>query len=976
MSKKDSGGLTIGAEYVTQSLSRHLTSRMLETSDMATWSWDLKTGHFSLVSVHGMLNDTAVNTSYPGIENLLAFVHADDRQRVQRWLAALRRGEPVGELRYRAIGRFGRSYDYLATADICVGERGTPRLLLGTLQNASTPGQQQRSSPNEQALLQLAHMERDLARKDTLINSMLNNAPSMITIKDTEGRYLVTNRNFEKTLGIDASLALARTDHELLPKALADAMSHRDSQVMLSRQALETIERLPLPGGDKTYMIIKFPLFDPTGSLYGIGAISRDISEFDKTFQRLRESEARLRALAEASFDAILIHDRHRILGFNANALKMYGRDHLSDINPYDLLAPEDGGLSRHHAESGVNSHYETWAKRSDGSTFPIEIKGRSANLNGAEVRVVTVRDLTEQRANEQTLRANEERYRAFIAASSEAIWRADIDPPMSLSLDIDAQHDLLFRNAVIVESNQAMARLHGFARPEDTYGLPLSELYDWNFSRGLVTQFIRCGYTLSEVETPFRNRKGDFIWIQGSYFGTVEDGHLHRIWCIQRDVTERRRHIAELEYQTTHDALTGLYNRKWLSTALDTRIDNEPKAPFALLFIDLNHFKEINDTLGHHTGDLLLSQIGPRIKPLLHQAELARLGGDEFAVLINRFGDEQDVQDLAQAIIDAIREPFEISGLRLEIGASAGIALFPQHGQDSSTLMRCADIAMYLAKKDHASWALYCPTVDEYSPRRLALMTDLGAAMRENQLFLVYQPKIDLQDGTLTGFEALLRWRHPTHGNVPPNQFIQLAEMSDIIHPLTDWVMERALMQLRDWREEGWQTSIAINVSPRNLLNEQFPNSLQRLLRQYQIPPEALQLEITENALITDPEQALATLQRVRALGVRLAIDDFGTGYSSLAYLKRLPVDTLKIDISFTSQMLDNHVDAMIVRSTISLAHNLGLHVVAEGVENAATLAALHSIGCDEAQGYHIARPLPAEQATEYLASGQPLPL
>jgi EAL domain-containing protein (putative c-di-GMP-specific phosphodiesterase class I) len=210
----------------------------------------------------------------------------------------------------------------------------------------------------------------------------------------------------------------------------------------------------------------------------------------------------------------------------------------------------------------------------------------------------------------------------------------------------------------------------------------------------------------------------------------------------------------------------------------------------------------------------------------------------------------------------------------------------------------------------------------------------------------------------------------------VPPSQFIQLAEMSDIIHPLTDWVMERALMQLRDWRGQGRQTSIAINVSPRNLLNEQFPNSLQRLLRQYRIPPEALQLEITENALITDPEQALATLQRIRALGVKLAIDDFGTGYSSLTYLKRLPVDTLKIDISFTSQMLDNHVDAMIVRSTINLAHNLGLQVVAEGVEDAATLAALHAIGCDEAQGYHIARPLPAEQATEYLAFGQPLPL
>src|SRR5690606_7322965 len=290
---------------------------------------------------------------------------------------------------------------------------------------------------------------------------------------------------------------------------------------------------------------------------------------------------------------------------------------------------------------------------------------------------------------------------------------------------------------------------------------------------------------------------------------------------------------------------------------------------------------------------------------------------------------------------------------------------LFPEHGQDSNTLMRCADIAMYLAKRDRLGWALYRPELDEHSPRRLALITDLGPAMRDNQLYLMFQPKIDLHSGHLTGFEALLRWRHPVHGSVPPEQFIPLAEMGEVIRPLTLWVIEQALMQLQEWYRQGMATCVAVNISPRNLLDEDYPEQLERLLRHYRVPADALQLEITEGALIADPERALAVIQRIHALGVRLAIDDFGTGYSSLSYLQRLPLDTLKIDMSFVRQMLLSHADAMIVHSTIGLAHNLGLRVVAEGVEDAATLEMLREIGCDEAQGYHIARPLPAAQAT-----------
>jgi diguanylate cyclase (GGDEF)-like protein/PAS domain S-box-containing protein len=816
--------------------------------------------------------------------------------------------------------------------------------------------------------------ESALARSEALLHDLVNHAPSVVHIKDADGRYLLANRQFQQLTQLEIAAIIGRSDNELLPPALASALSQHDRHVSTARRPLEVVERLPVAGGQRTYLSIKFPLYDRSNTFYGTATISSDITDYENTLAQLRESESRFRQLAEAAFDAVLIHDGQRVIECNSNLLEMFGysRSELLQTHPFHLTAPQHRELAARTAARGGGSRYESWGMRKDGSVFPMEVKGRGADLDGVPVRVVSLRDLTRQRAGEQALRAGEERYRAFIAATTEAIWRADIDPPMPIDLDVDEQADWLFEKMRIVECNLAMAQLYGFDRPDDAYGLSMAELYDPRFFRKIAGRFARLGYNLSETETPYRNRKGEFVWMNGSFFGTVENGHLQRVWCIQRDVTERRRHVAELEYQATHDPLTGLHNRKWLTAAVDACIAEQP-APLALLFIDLDHFKEINDTLGHHVGDLLLAQIGPRLKPLLRGVELARLGGDEFAVLVSEMPEQQAVINMTRAIVEEIRRPFEVAGLRLEIGASIGIALYPEHGHDTDTLMRCADVAMYLAKRDRLGWAVYQPELDEHSPRRLALMTDLGPAMRENQLFLVFQPKIDLKTGTLTGFEALLRWQHPVHGNIPPGQFIPLAEMGEIIRPLTLWVIEHALKQLSAWREMGLETRVAVNVSPRNLLDEDCPAQLQQLIERYRVPADALQLEITEGALIADPEKALEVTQRIHALGVRLAIDDFGTGYSSLSYLKRLPLDTLKIDLSFVRQMLESQADAMIVRSTVALAHNLGLRVIAEGVEDGATLATLREMGCDEAQGYHIDRPLAADAATERLLAEQP---
>lgn len=811
--------------------------------------------------------------------------------------------------------------------------------------------------------------EQALARSEALLEDLVNNAPSAVYVKDVEGRYLLVNRWFEQITQLDRTWLLGRSDNQLPSPELAAALRSHDADILASGSPLEVVERLPLPGGERTVLSVKFPLFDHSGDLYGTATISGDITDYERTLVQLRESEARFRALAEASFEAMMIHGDGRIIEVNSNMLRMFGysREQLLGADPFSLVPPEDRDRVIQLTTQGSILHYEARGRRADGSTFPIEVKSRATDLNGLPVRVVTARDLTDQRNAERALRASEERYRAFIASSAEAIWRADVEPPLPITLGLEEQQEWLYRNARISECNQAMARMYGFELSKDAMGLAMADLYGERYFRRIATRFIRLGYHVTETETPYRNRRGEFVWLSSSFFGAVENGHLCRVWSVQRDVTERRRHIAELEHQATHDPLTGLYNRKWLTAAVDTRIADSPSGRFALLFIDLDHFKEINDALGHHIGDLLLAQIGPRLRPLLGDAKLARLGGDEFAVLLPD-ADAQAAQTLARSLVDAIRQPFEIAGLRLEAGASIGVALFPEHGQDSNTLMRCADIAMYLAKRDRLGWALYRPELDEHSPRRLALITDLGPAMHENQLYLVFQPKIDLHSGNLTGFEALLRWQHPVHGSVPPEQFIPLAEMGEVIRPLTLWVVERALMQLQDWHRQGLSTCVAVNISPRNLLDEDYPERLRQLIEHYQIPAEALQLEITEGALIADPERALAVIQRIHTLGVRLAIDDFGTGYSSLSYLQRLPLDTLKIDMSFVREMLLSHADAMIVHSTIGLAHNLGLRVVAEGVEDAATLEMLREIGCDEAQGYHIAKPLPAERATTWL--------
>jgi diguanylate cyclase (GGDEF)-like protein len=426
------------------------------------------------------------------------------------------------------------------------------------------------------------------------------------------------------------------------------------------------------------------------------------------------------------------------------------------------------------------------------------------------------------------------------------------------------------------------------------------------------------------------------------------------------RLVDRLRDEVHAQEHQSLHDALTGLPNRRFFEQVLEEAL-HAPTAPDALavVLLDVDGFKDINDTLGHAVGDQLLVAVADRLARRLPSGGLiARLGGDEFGVLLSHVVDVPDAISTAESVLAVLDRPFLVGDTQLVVRASAGITVSGVHGDEASLLMQRADIAMYAAKGELDGVCGYSLDLDRNGERRLHLASDLRSAVAGGQLSVVYQPKCDLQTGATVGVEALLRWQHPTLGEITPDEFIPLAEQSGLIRPITLFVLETALTAVAAWRAEGVDTTVAVNLSARHLLDAALPDDVSRLLLEKQVSPSVLTLELTESSIMADPQRSMRVLHGLRGLGVRLSIDDFGTGYSALAYLKRLPIDEVKIDKSFVVPLTRSGDDEAIVRTIIELAHHLRLRVVAEGVEDADTLVALHGLRCDVVQGFHLGRP------------------
>lgn len=747
-------------------------------------------------------------------------------------------------------------------------------------------------------------------------------------------------------------------------------------------------------------------LHDDEGGINGFLGIAIDITDRLLMKRALHEEEARYRTLFENANDAIFLMKDELFIDCNKATLRMFNctRDQIVNKTPI-RFSPEyqpDGRLSKDKAIEkigmaiqGKAQSFEWLHLRYDGTPFHAEVSLNGVVIEGGMNLLATVRDVTSRKLAEEELKASRiellaqnENLRVINNLSTRLHATTDItsisnevlDALMGLSRKPLIAIYLLDDESVNLELLNAYGFDEAIVRQGQTLplegslsGLALELghiLLSENFSvdrrledamrRSLVKSGINSGVVIPLIYQSRPLGSLNLLYKGQHKFSGTEIDTLETIGKTMSLSIANSLSTHELEFMAHHDSLTGLPNRSLLHYVFDKYIALSSTGTMALLLVDLDRFKDINDTLGHHIGDRLLQLIGPRISDETrdYKAQICRLGGDEFTILIQGIKNHQQVDQFAQSILQRIREPFIIDSMTLEVDASIGVAMYPENGKDSHELLRSADVAMYRAKNSGGGVSFYDKGSDDHTLERLALAVELGGAIREDQLVLHYQPKLILGSKNVTGFEALVRWNHPERGLLYPDSFIHLAEVGESIHHLTDKVLQMALQQQKEWSDSGYRYSVAVNLSARNLIDDRCIHKLKYMLDEYKTEPGMLELEITETTLMQDPQKAIELLNEISSLGVKLSIDDFGTGYSSLAYLRQLPIDALKIDRVFVKDMLVNEQDAIIVRSTIALAHNLGLNVIAEGVEDLDTMNALKQMSCDMVQGYYISKP------------------
>jgi diguanylate cyclase (GGDEF)-like protein/PAS domain S-box-containing protein len=853
--------------------------------------------------------------------------------------------------------------------------------------------------------------ERALLESEAIVASSFD----AIVGRSSDGVITSWNAAAERTFGYGAEEMLGQFA-ELLVPVDSDVVRVVDQRLRRG-ELVEPLEAVCVRKDGKRIDVESTvsPIIGPEGDMIGSASIARDITE-RKRAHALVESQARLLEFVAGGAELPLVLDRI------ARFVEEYGDDVVASI----LLLHRDG---RHLSHGAAPSLPASYCEAIDGA----ELGPRAGSCGTAAYRRerVSVADIA-------TDPLWDDYRAAALGAGLRACWSTPIfatddallgtfalyyrEPRESSEADLelvelathvagiaieraraeeaaresDRRYRDLFENANepiatvtmderITDVNGAFEHVLGYSR-EELIGTNLADYVTADAlatSRRATARKVSGELSGTTFEQEFIAKDGHSVVLEVSSRVIEADGRPVGVQGICRDITARKaaelelRRLSELNrHQALHDDLTGLPNRACFGEQVGHAIGiaDQDGSQLAVLLMDLDRFKEINDTLGHRYGDLLLIELARRLESVLRRSDtVARLGGDEFGILVRQLSDSENDLELAlERILAALEQPFEADGLPLHVEASIGVARYPAHGHDVDLLLQRADVAMYVAKETGEHHAIYDEDLDRHDTASLTLLSELPRAIRDRELVLHYQPKLDIHSGGLAGIEALTRWQHPVRGLIMPGEFVPAAEKTGLIEPLTRYVLDEALGQLARWSSEGRDYNVAVNLSMRNLHDTTLPEQVARLLLKWQLAGERLTVELTESAIVSDPVRTGDVIRGLKELGVGIAIDDFGTGYTSLAYLARLAVTQLKIDRSFVKNMHDHADDAAIVRSIITLGHDLGLEVVAEGVESRLTYEQLAVLGCDTVQGYWLSRPLPPAELGEWLAHGR----
>lgn len=686
------------------------------------------------------------------------------------------------------------------------------------------------------------------------------------------------------------------------------------------------------------------------------------------------KNEARFRMIFNAAPDAIFLLDASgNIVMANSTAEKMLGYRHDEMVGqPVEMLVPDNLRSTHTKQREQYTDHLEPrvmtalpdlHARHKNGEAIPVSISLSRIEFEGKHETIAVVRDNSTTREMENLLRRHSQEFHAVVDNAPDVIIR------------FDREMRFIYANPAI-EWAIGVHQSHCLGKTWGELGLPAEAAEPWRQSVCEVFEHGVAANVECDIELPTQGLRHFHVRMAPE---RNMGNQVVSVLVIARDISARKRYEDQLRYQASHDALTGLPNRSLIQDRLQQEIFHAQRsqAMFAVAYLDLDHFKEVNDTLGHDAGDELLRQAATRISGVLRQCDtVARQSGDEFILLLPDIAHTQDVTIVAEKVQEVLARPFHLGGQETYISASLGLTLYPADGMDTETLLRNADIAMYRAKEDGGNtFRFYFSEMDARVRARVELEHDLRLGIKRGELLLHYQPRVSLTSGAVLGFEALVRWNHPREGMISPDRFIGVAEDSGLIVPLGDWVLEAACRRMRQWQDMGLpEMRMSVNLSARQFRDPNLVGRVAQIISETRLDPTFLELEITESTVMHDSEAAIGTLRALKKLGVTLSVDDFGTGYSSLSYLKLFPIDVLKVDRSFVRDVTTDPDDAAIVRAIVTLAHSLGLVVVAEGAEEAAQAAFLRYVKCDELQGYYFSRPLSEGDAEQLLRSGRQL--